>query len=121
MIPLTQRATRIRHEGFTRSLLYSYRSLATVRSTLIVPPALTVPPSRYCFRFRAVVSNCFVRHFSDSRSNMSAPASNMSYIGSIDEGTSSTRFILFDHYGKHVASHQIELKQYYNEQPGCDG
>jgi glycerol kinase len=39
------------------------------------------------------------------------------YIGSIDNGTSSTRFILFDIKGQMVASHQIETKQVY-PQPG---
>lgn len=33
------------------------------------------------------------------------------YIGAIDQGTTSTRFILFDHYCNKVASHQIEHKQ----------
>ncbi len=33
------------------------------------------------------------------------------YIGAIDQGTTSTRFILFDHESNKVASHQIEHKQ----------
>ena len=33
------------------------------------------------------------------------------YIGAIDQGTTSTRFILFDHKSKKIASHQIEHKQ----------
>ncbi|MCH3917346.1 MAG: glycerol kinase GlpK [Spirochaetia bacterium] len=37
----------------------------------------------------------------------------MSYIGSIDQGTTSSRFILFDEDGNIVASHQIEHKQIY--------
>jgi glycerol kinase len=41
----------------------------------------------------------------------------MSYIGSIDQGTTSTRFILFDEKGNRKASHQIEHKQIY-PQPG---
>ncbi|MCF7946154.1 MAG: glycerol kinase GlpK [Spirochaetia bacterium] len=35
------------------------------------------------------------------------------FIGSIDQGTTSTRFILFDHSGNLAASHQLEHKQYY--------
>ncbi len=35
------------------------------------------------------------------------------YVGSIDQGTTSSRFILFDHSGKIVASHQLEHKQYF--------
>eukprot|EP00455_Lapot_gusevi_P005210 TRINITY_DN12189_c0_g2_i1.p1 TRINITY_DN12189_c0_g2~~TRINITY_DN12189_c0_g2_i1.p1 ORF type:complete len:508 (+),score=125.60 TRINITY_DN12189_c0_g2_i1:56-1579(+) len=36
----------------------------------------------------------------------------MSYIGAIDQGTSSTRFILFDKQAQVVASHQVEFPQY---------
>jgi len=35
----------------------------------------------------------------------------MKYVGAIDQGTTSTRFILFDKESNHVASHQIEHKQ----------
>ena len=33
------------------------------------------------------------------------------YIGSLDQGTSSTRFMIFDHGGKVVGQHQIEHRQ----------
>ena len=39
------------------------------------------------------------------------------YIGAIDQGTTSTRFILFDADGVPVASHQLEHHQIY-PQPG---
>ena len=35
------------------------------------------------------------------------------FIGAIDQGTTSTRFLIFDDGGTCVASHQIELKQTY--------
>lgn len=35
------------------------------------------------------------------------------YIGSIDQGTTSTRFIIFDGLGEPVAQHQIEFTQKY--------
>ena len=35
------------------------------------------------------------------------------YIGSVDQGTTSTRFMILDGLGKPVASHQIEFKQLY--------
>ena len=35
------------------------------------------------------------------------------YAGSLDQGTTSTRFILFDHDGQIAASHQLEHKQIY--------
>lgn len=37
------------------------------------------------------------------------------FIGSIDQGTTSTRFIIFDGTGSPVASHQHEFQQYYPE------
>jgi glycerol kinase len=33
------------------------------------------------------------------------------YVGAIDQGTTSTRFMVFDHSGRDVASHQLEHKQ----------
>lgn len=39
------------------------------------------------------------------------------YVGSLDQGTTSTRFILFDHEGTIVASHQLEHEQIF-PQPG---
>ncbi|KAL2430080.1 Glycerol kinase [Exophiala dermatitidis] len=35
------------------------------------------------------------------------------FVGSIDQGTTSTRFLIFNQSGEPVASHQIEFKQYY--------
>ncbi|MSW62910.1 MAG: glycerol kinase GlpK [Actinobacteria bacterium] len=35
----------------------------------------------------------------------------MRYIGSLDQGTSSTRFMIFDHAGKVVGQHQVEHRQ----------
>jgi glycerol kinase len=35
------------------------------------------------------------------------------FIGSIDQGTTSTRFIIFDGLGEPVAQHQIEFTQKY--------
>jgi len=37
----------------------------------------------------------------------------MKYLGAIDQGTTSTRFILFDSDGNIVASHQLEHKQFF--------
>ncbi|KAG0737979.1 hypothetical protein G6F62_009646 [Rhizopus arrhizus] len=35
------------------------------------------------------------------------------YIGAVDQGTTSTRFIIFDEKGKHVTSQQLEFEQMY--------
>src|SRR5688500_17286412 len=39
------------------------------------------------------------------------------YVGALDQGTTSTRFILFDKSGRIAASHQLEHKQIF-PQPG---
>ena len=36
----------------------------------------------------------------------------MKYFGSIDQGTTSTRFIVFDENGKVISQHQQEFKQH---------
>jgi glycerol kinase len=43
------------------------------------------------------------------------------FVGSIDQGTTSSRFLIFNKQGEPVASHQLEFKQIY-PQPGyvCD-
>jgi glycerol kinase len=35
------------------------------------------------------------------------------YIGAIDQGTTSTRFMIFDETGKHITSHYLEFNQIY--------
>lgn len=37
------------------------------------------------------------------------------YIGAIDQGTSSNRFIIYDRLARPVGMHQIEFTQYYPE------
>ncbi|KAE8811486.1 glycerol kinase [Hordeum vulgare] len=37
------------------------------------------------------------------------------YVASIDQGTTSTRFIVYDRHASPVASHQLEFKQHYPE------
>lgn len=39
------------------------------------------------------------------------------FVGSIDQGTTSTRFLIFNSFGEPVASHQIEFKNYHSH-PG---
>ena len=41
----------------------------------------------------------------------------MKYIGALDQGTTSTRFMIFDHQGNVLAAHQLEHRQIY-PQPG---
>ena len=33
------------------------------------------------------------------------------YVGAVDQGTTSTRFMIFDHGGREVARHQLEHEQ----------
>lgn len=37
------------------------------------------------------------------------------FVGSIDQGTTSTRFLIFNGKGDPVAEHQIEFENYYPE------
>ncbi|CEG42105.1 glycerol kinase [Plasmopara halstedii] len=43
-----------------------------------------------------------------------------SFVGAIDQGTTSSRFIAFDHSGKILATHQIEHKQIYQKPGWCE-
>lgn len=55
-----------------------------------------------------------------SRSNsdiMTAPAQGSKYVASIDQGTSSSRCIVFDRDGSIISEHQMEHEQFY-PQPG---
>lgn len=46
-----------------------------------------------------------------------SPAGTKTFVGAIDQGTTSTRFLIFNTEGEVVALHQIEFKQHY-PQPG---
>lgn len=39
------------------------------------------------------------------------------FVGAIDQGTTSSRFLIFNQKGEVVVTHQLEFKQYY-PQPG---
>mmetsp|Transcript_26375 Transcript_26375/g.80054 ORF Transcript_26375/g.80054 Transcript_26375/m.80054 type:complete len:533 (-) Transcript_26375:305-1903(-) len=41
-------------------------------------------------------------------------------VGSLDQGTTSTRFILFDEHARAVVSHQMEHKQFYPRDGWCE-
>jgi glycerol kinase len=49
----------------------------------------------------------------ESQSNLDEGRLRQFFIGSIDQGTTSTRFIIFDGLGEPVAQHQIEFNQQY--------
>jgi glycerol kinase len=49
----------------------------------------------------------------DSQSHLDESKLKQFFIGSIDQGTTSTRFIIFDGIGEPVAQHQIEFNQKY--------
>ncbi|KAL1876845.1 hypothetical protein VTK73DRAFT_9147 [Phialemonium thermophilum] len=44
---------------------------------------------------------------------MGSTSASPTFIGAIDQGTTSTRFLIFNRHGEPVASHQLEFKQYY--------
>lgn len=49
----------------------------------------------------------------EPQSNLDEGKLRQFFIGSIDQGTTSTRFIIFDGLGEPVAQHQIEFNQQY--------
>ncbi|MCJ1391507.1 Glycerol kinase [Xylographa bjoerkii] len=58
------------------------------------------------------------RHASDDHVEIGSTkppnaASSRSFVGSIDQGTTSSRFLIFDTSGTPVASHQLEFTQFY--------
>lgn len=60
----------------------------------------------------------FQAHYSTAKNNKELMNSNMgstqeSFVGSIDQGTTSSRFLIFNKAGEPVASHQLEFKQIY--------
>ena len=56
----------------------------------------------------ALTSIAEINRMSDSKAT-----SDGSFIGSIDQGTTSTRFLIFNKDGEPIASHQVEFQQYY--------
>src|SRR6202030_3682536 len=57
---------------------------------------------------------CFLKNGQESRSRGKRPESLMAdYIGAIDQGTTSTRFIVFDRSGRIVSQAQKEHEQIY--------
>lgn len=60
----------------------------------------------------SVVNGATAPNGASAEKQVSAPVGE-SFIGSIDQGTTSTRFLIFNKDGEPVASHQIEFKQYY--------
>ncbi|KAK8950594.1 Glycerol kinase [Platanthera guangdongensis] len=49
------------------------------------------------------------------RSMTSSSSSNDVFVGSLDQGTTSTRFIIYNREGRAIASHQVEFTQFYPE------
>ena len=52
-------------------------------------------------------------HLPNGISETEAALQEEQFIGTIDQGTTSSRFIIFDAYGTPVASHQIEFENIY--------
>jgi glycerol kinase len=52
---------------------------------------------------------------SSQRNGSPEPVDNTELIGAIDQGTTSSRFLIFNKKGEPVASHQVEFKQIYPE------
>lgn len=84
--------------------------------------AAFVPSSRTSLKDqRNFISNSNIKRESKSSTTEMGEAthhkSSGSFVGAIDQGTTSSRFFIFNTAGEVVASHQLEFKQYY-PQPG---
>ena len=53
------------------------------------------------------------QHTCDGDTRHSQAKSSGGFVGSIDQGTTSSRFFIFDTFGTPIASHQIEFEQLY--------
>ena len=53
------------------------------------------------------------QHASDGNTGFNQTKSSGDFVGSIDQGTTSSRFLIFDTLGTPIASHQIEFEQLY--------
>lgn len=103
------------------------RLLTTILRTSIASPhhwflytyhtrTASLPPSRSVFRHVNVLKStpaigfAPVKKLSDCNRRKMTQSDEV-YIGSIDQGTTSTRFLIFDKLGEPVATHQEEFKQ----------
>ena len=85
----------------------------TISLTLIQLSIYTTPP---LFPRYILSSLIFIRIVqSSSLEKQKKMAGEKGFIGSIDQGTTSTRFIIYDHDARAVASHQVEFTQFYPE------
>lgn len=64
-----------------------------------------------------MLSKLVSRTINKARRRTMSPAVSPSFVGAIDQGTTSTRFLIFNTSGEVVALHQIEFNQIY-PQPG---
>lgn len=84
------------------------------------------PRSALCRRSapapRALTSQVSSSGSSGSLPPFLRPLSTMatSFVGAIDQGTTSSRFIAFDHSGNIAATHQLEHKQIYQQPGWCE-
>lgn len=102
-------------------------SVSIVLPSIHLPPRALTPTSHTRPLTRAVCHRCvhtisptfpatprcslpLIRN-STTATNMAS--SDMDFVGSIDQGTTSTRFLIFDRNGEPVAVHQEEFSQIY--------
>jgi hypothetical protein len=94
-------------------LLFARLSVTASSSSFLAQPQITKPcpasPQRY-----AMVSYDVPRQGAQKPlTNQAEGNSDDVFVGSVDNGTTSSRFLIFDTKGNPVASHQVEFKQMY--------
>jgi len=102
---------------YSNPLAIRRSSLATASAHTKLPPGRARSSSHSKTLFEPVrqLSNTFRRSFSTTSAHNTLTTSQTMppFVGAIDQGTTSSRFIIFDNQGSPVAQHQIEFNQIY--------
>lgn len=80
-----------------------------------LPPWLQKPEVLASLSANSNIINMGDHNSVSSHESFVSVSNHESFIGSIDQGTTSTRFLIFNKDGEPVASHQVEFSQIYPE------
>ena len=117
---LCYRACRQNFSPILQSILFARRHLPSFSRYIANSSTQKAYPSAYC-TYREMASPSHTpeaEHASTGTTKIKVPVQDEQklkqwFVGSIDSGTTSTRFLIFDGTGNPVASHQLEFKQMY--------
>jgi hypothetical protein len=89
--------SRLSHQGPSQAFFGTVTSVLLPHLTRFPAKTSTTTTTRRCFTIMPLLNG----------------KANHTFIGAIDQGTTSSRFLIFDTSGEVVATHQLEFKQYY--------